>query len=155
MNKVMVRHLLEYNEEILLYSPDQLLDRFEWEGFNDRETAKKELGYVLDYLKKLLPEVILYRVVVLDNPEDFTEDETGKHYIASTDNLETIVSLVRDQQFTEGDPYLVTVRVDRKEIDFDETIYNRLMYPGEEEITLIDKASPVILSVEKIRGRHE
>lgn len=110
-------------------------------GFDDEESAKQHLKYVVNKLEKLSDPVKLYRLIFLSEPSDFNKNEPGIHYVT---NIKKLIQDHYDQmlynysKFDESKPYVLSVSVPKNRIDFDYTIRNNLAYPHEEEITLKD-----------------
>lgn len=110
-------------------------------GFDDEESAKQQLKYVVNKLEKLSDPVKLYRLIFLNEPSDLNKEEPGIHYVT---NIKKLIQDHYDQmlydysKFDESKPYILSVSVPKNKIDFDYTIKNNLAYPHEEEITLKD-----------------
>lgn len=113
------------------------------------EDAKSELDSLIDYVKDLPENIKLYRILSVDSKEDINTKELGSHYSTSKKDL------LDSHSYVEGygeNYYLVTVEVDKKLIDIEETISNRILYPNEQEITLKNKGKGVeIIKIQKIK----
>jgi len=110
-------------------------------GFDDEESAKEQLSYVVNKLNNLSDPVKLYRLIFLDDPSSFDKNQPGVHYVIN------VKKLIRDHydemlynysKFDESKPYILTIESPKSKIDFDTTIKNNLAYPHEEEISLLN-----------------
>lgn len=117
-------------------------------GF-DEDSAVEELKIIVDYLKNLPDEIILYRIVVADNKSDINLEQVGSHYSMDKNSLLDSHSYVTGY----GENYfLLKVKASKKLIDKNETILNNILYPNEKEITLKNKGRGIeVLSIKKIK----
>lgn len=129
-----------------------LLSLYEDMGI-DFETAKQELKDLISFMNSLPDQILLYRILHLENENVLDTKELGSHYSYDKKNLlrshylRGPISFLND----EGETVLVTVRADKKQIDIVETLSNNILYPNEMEITLKDKGTGVtIIDIEKI-----
>lgn len=108
-------------------------------GYSSEEEAKEDLESFIKNAQKLPNNLILYRLIFLDNKEEFNDDEPGAHYVLSEKKLKAdhYTSYLYDFN-TQGKSKLYALKVEAPKslIDFKETIKNRMLYPHEEEITL-------------------
>lgn len=137
---------------------EKLLKKFSSEinsiGLDDK-TALDIIEDVLLKIKGMDDRVVMYRIVFLDNLKDLNYETVGSHYSLNKENLiDSMYSKLIDSAYGET-PYLLTVKLDKKLIDVDKTISNNILYPNEEEITIIDNGSKVkILNIEKLSNEH-
>jgi len=117
-------------------------------GF-DEESAIEELKFIVDNLKDLPNEIILYRIVVADSKSDIDLEQVGSHYSMDKHSLLDSHSYVTGY----GENYfLLKVKVPKKLIDRNETILNNILYPNEKEVTLKNKGRGIeVLSIKKIK----
>lgn len=117
-------------------------------GF-DEDSAVEELKIIVDYLKNLPDEIILYRIVVADSKSDINLEQVGSHYSMDKNSLLDSHSYVTGY----GENYfLLKVKASKKLIDKNETILNNILYPNEKEITLKNKGRGIeVISIKKIK----
>lgn len=117
-------------------------------GF-DEDSAVEELKIIVDNLKNLPDEIILYRIVVADNKSDINLEQVGSHYSMDKNSLLDSHSYITGY----GENYfLLKVKASKKLIDKNETILNNILYPNEKEITLKNKGRGIeVLSIKKIK----
>jgi hypothetical protein len=158
LNSTKTHILSKTPEEIIKYVGNDV------SGFNNRQDAIDEIDYLLNAefpsgFKNIPNRVLLYRVLLLEDNESINEYDVGEHFIAEP-NLIDIGFLekigVWDSWSDESKLWLLTCEVDKKNIDFERTIGNRLLYPRENEFTLFDKSkikmvNKKILKKENIR----
>lgn len=111
-------------------------------GFDDEESAKDQLEYLVNLFNNLPDPIKLYRLVFLSSPKDFRENVPGEHYVLNKRKLieDHYDKMLYDySEFQDSKPYIVTVEVPKSKINFEHTITNNLAYPHEQEITLKDK----------------
>jgi hypothetical protein len=126
-----------------------LKDTLETMGFSG-EDINIELENLIYHIKNISETITLYRILKVDSKKDIDLDELGSHY--STNKEDLLSSHYYVTGIGEG-TFLVTVETDKGQIDFFETIYNNILYPNEQEVTLKDKGRGVkIKSIKKIKG---
>lgn len=112
-------------------------------GFINDELAEIELKHLIDELKSLPNEITLYRVVFLCDMNDLNKEKPGSHYVLNKYNLRdfhyTKMLYSADIKCDNYKPYIVTIKIKKNQIDYDETIKNRMLYPHEEEITVLNE----------------
>jgi hypothetical protein len=118
-----------------------------------RESINK--ADVLNYIKSLPETIKLYRVVFLEKESDLDSTYPGSHYVLSKNTLLSSHSDV-PHSGTEGKPYLLTVKAPKALIDVKTTVSNRIAYPHEQEITLLDKGKGAsIIKIEPFKANDE
>jgi hypothetical protein len=117
-------------------------------GFGN-DDIKSEMRYLKKHLENLPEEIILYRIISVDNKEDINTKLPGSHYSHSKKDL------ISSHNFTTGygeKKFLITVKAKRNQIDFFSTLENNILYPNEQEITLKNKGKGVeITSIREIK----
>jgi len=131
---------------------NHLLSLYQDMGY-DQGSAKEELKSLVDFMNSLPKEILLYRIIHLENKKILDTKKLGSHYSYDKENLlnshygRSSVSFLNQ----DGQTVLVTVKVDKKQIDLVETLSNNILYPHEMEITLKDYGHGVtILDIENI-----
>lgn len=114
----------------------------------NKSEAEEVLEDIINNIKKLPNEIKLYRIIRVDNKEDIDLKNPGSHYSKSKSDL------LSSHSFADGvgdNAYLITILSPKKLIDIEQTIFNNVLYPNENEITLKNKGKGVkIISVKKI-----
>jgi hypothetical protein len=114
------------------------------------EDVKSEIESLKHWYKTLPKKMTLYRIVFADFPKDINLVEPGSHY--ALDRKELMSSHGYLQGYGEH-KYLITVHAKKSQMDVQDTLHNRVLYPHENEITLKDKGKGVeIQSLQKIVG---
>lgn len=106
-------------------------------SFDDESSAKNHLKGIMNKLNSLPQSFNLYRVVFLNKPSDLNRTDIGRHYVLNKKELE------KNHQYIShvggGKPYMLTVKVNKNNIDVDATLLNQMKYPHENEITMLNK----------------
>lgn len=117
------------------------------------EETKDEIESIINSLKKLPSEIKLFRIIRADDKSEINVKRPGSHYAKNKKDL------MSSHSFADGvgdNSYILTILTPKELIDFIETIYNNLLYPHENEITLKNKGEGVkILSIKKMSGNKE
>lgn len=115
----------------------------------DEDEAKEVLNDIIDSVKNLPEEIKLFRIIHVDNKEDIDTEQLGSHYSTNKKDL------LNSHSFADGvgdQSFLITVLSPKKLVDVGETVYNNVLYPHENEVTLKNKGKGVkIVSIKKIR----
>lgn len=115
----------------------------------DEEEAKEVLNDIINSVKNLPEEIKLFRIIHVDNKEDINTEQLGSHYSTNKKDL------LNSHSFADGvgdQSFLITVLSPKKLVDVGETVYNNVLYPHENEVTLKNKGKGVkIVSIKKIR----
>jgi hypothetical protein len=115
----------------------------------DEEEAKEVLNDIIDSVKNLPEEIKLFRIIHVDNKEDINTEQLGSHYSTNKKDL------LNSHSFADGigdQSFLITVLSPKKLVDVGETVYNNVLYPHENEVTLKNKGKGVkIVSIKKIK----
>ena len=110
-------------------------------AFEDKKSAIMHLHKTIKELNSLPDTITLYRVLFVNDPKEINKDELGSHYVFNKRDLEN--SHQQGSHVGGGKPYMVTVKANKQLIDFNETIKNRMEYPHEKELTLLNKGKGV------------
>lgn len=115
----------------------------------DEEEAKEVLNDIIDSVKNLPEEIKLFRIIHVDDKEDINTEQLGSHYSTNKKDL------LNSHSFADGvgdQSFLITVLAPKKLVDVGETVYNNVLYPHENEVTLKNKGKGVkIVSIKKIK----
>jgi hypothetical protein len=114
------------------------------------EDVKSEIESLKHWYKTLPKKMTLYRIVFADFPKDVNLDEPGSHY--ALDRKELMSSHGYLQGYGEH-KYLITVHAKKSQMDVQDTLHNRVLYPHENEVTLKEKGKgSEVQSLQKIVG---
>jgi len=114
------------------------------------EDVKSEIESLKHWYKTLPKKMTLYRIVFADFPKDVNLDGPGSHY--ALDRKELMSSHGYLQGYGEH-KYLITVHAKKSQMDVQDTLQNRVLYPHENEVTLKEKGKGVeVQSLQKIVG---
>lgn len=121
------------------------------EGFNSYDDAIEYLDYFFNYFEKLPNELILYRMLYLENINNLNKNEIGLHF---TNNKITFnKNFIQKMGFSLDDinnVYIIKIKTNKKELDLETTLINRLNYPDENEFTLNKNSKYSIILIKKI-----
>lgn len=126
-------------------------------GFNDEYDAEEHLDHIMDMIDELPEEVTLYRLVFLDSIDELDKIKPGIHYVMDKKSLvknhydQNMYTLTSSHGYGE-EPYLITVKINKSNIDRNMTIDNNMRYPNEKEISLKDKGKGAkIVKINKLK----
>lgn len=115
----------------------------------DESEAEEVLDDIINTVKTLPNPIKLYRIIHVDSKDDIDLRNPGSHYGKNKKDL------LSSHSFADGvgdESYMITVLAPKSLIDIEETIYNNVLYPHENEVTLKNKGNGVdIVSVRKIK----
>jgi len=142
---ITLTHLLK--EQITLSPEDtELMYGAYTEMGLSKEWAIEDLQSLLEWLNGLPDTIILYRLLYLTEEEKINKEELGDHY---SDNKKELLYNHHNKGSIYGDygenAILLTVKVNKDQIDILNTLHNNIMYPHEQEITLKDKGKGTTL----------
>jgi len=104
-------------------------------GYTTREDAIEDFDNLNNYYDKLPDNVILHRVVFLDDIKDLDENALGQHWIE--DEIDNdLIKRLKEINDINTNPYFIVAEFKKTDIDFFETLNNNMNFPNEEEITL-------------------
>ena len=104
------------------------------------DDAKQEVKELESWFDSLPEEIKLYRIVLADDKKDVDLDKPGSHYGMNRRQL------VDSHHFATGvgdKTFLLSVIANKSQIDKEETLHNRALYPHENEITLKNKGKGI------------
>jgi len=135
-------------KEQVILSPDET--EFMYDAYNQmglsKEWAIEDLQSLLEWLNGLPDTITLYRLLYLNDEEDINKEELGDHY---SDNKKELLYNHHNKGSIYGDygenAILLTVKVNKDQIDILNTLHNNIMFPHEQEITLKDKGKGTTL----------
>jgi len=114
----------------------------------DKNEAEEVLESIIYNVKNLPDPIKLYRIIRADSKDEIDLKSPGSHYAKNKKDL------INSHSFADGvgdESYMITVLAPKSLIDIDETIFNNVLYPHENEVTLKNKGKGVeIVSVKKI-----
>ena len=149
------------NDDLDEFREKGLIEVKQYEMTENKSLIKKLLresinkADVLNYIKSLPETIKLYRVVFLEKESDLDSTYPGSHYVLSKNILLSSHSDV-PHSGAEGKPYLLTVKAPKALIDVETTVSNRIAYPHEQEITLLDKGNGAsIIKIEPFKANDE
>ena len=142
---ITLTHLLK--EQITLSPEDtELMYGAYTEMGLSKEWAIEDLQSLLEWLNGLPDTITLYRLLYLNDEEDINKEELGDHY---SDNKKELLYNHHNKGSIYGDygenAILLTVKVNKDQIDILNTLHNNIMFPHEQEITLKDKGKGTTL----------
>jgi len=121
-------------------------------GYSDEE-AKEEIEHIIQSVKNLPSEIKLFRIIRADDRKDIDTKRPGDHYAKNKKDLMSSHSFADG---VGGTSFMITVLAPKELVDIDQTIYNNLLYPNENEVTLKNKGEGVkIVSIRKIANQKE
>jgi len=127
-------------------------------GLNSYEDAVEELDYFFNYEIPRFGEYIkLIRVLGANSKEDIDTDILGIHYLPEYNKEYIYDESWYDKiglDWEENNVYLVEVKTNVENVDWKETINNRLSYPREYEITLFNENILNITKISKINTKR-
>ena len=140
-------------EQITLSNKDKefMFRTYKEMGIDD-EWAEYDLSELLKWLNNLPETITLYRLLYIDDDNVINREELGDHYTQEKkDLLHNHHSHGSIYGGHWGHPILITVEVDKDQINLFNTIHNNILYPHEQEITLKNKGRGVkIIKLEKL-----
>jgi len=122
------------------------------EGFNSYEETVDYLDWFFKIINDLPNSINLYRILQVDKRSDINKKNLGKHFTDNKDNFND--GFLQSLGFSRGEIqekkfYIVTIAIDKTQIDFENTIATRLTHPYEDEYTLKENANYKIIEVEQ------
>ena len=116
-------------------SMDRFYELFKEKGVK-KSIAKDEILKLIKFVKDLPEDIVLYRIIFVDDEGLINKEKPGTHY--SMDKLE----LLKNHYTTIGtsefgkDCYLITVLANKDLVDVERTVANNILHPDEKEVTL-------------------
>ena len=120
-------------KEQVILSTDET--EFMYDAYNQmglsKEWAIEDLQSLLEWLNGLPDTITLYRLLYLNEEEDINKEELGDHY---SDNKKELLYNHHNKGSIYGDygenAILLTVKVNKDQIDILNTLHNNIMYPS-------------------------
>lgn len=113
------------------------------------EDAKIILKDLVNWYESIPNTIKLYRILLVDNKSDLNLEEIGSHFSTNKKELTTSHGYLTG---VGNKKYLITVNAKKSQIDVEETLSNRILYPNENEVTLKNKGKGVeIVSIKHIK----
>ncbi len=149
-----------YNDflNILGLDYDILLEDIETYGelvwSNPKEILENKLDYLMDLYENSNDSILLYRIVFVKDVNDIDLKNLGLCYVSDlADYHEDMIDYLfqnakkNNNKLNFDDCYLITIKVDNKNIDFKATLETFSLHPNENEITLKDGFESTIISI--------
>jgi len=126
---------------------DNLLGCLYEMGF-DNDEAMYELNNITDFYDNLPETLTLYRILFAGSKDEIDVQYPGSHYsMNKKDLLKNHYGSLRDSSYG-NNAYLIKLKAQKQLIDVYESIKNNILYPNEQEVTLMNKGfGAVILNV--------
>ncbi len=113
--------------------------------------------FIMELIKSPFPfgyseipdEIELMKIVYLKTDKDLDREKLSTHYFANPEDIENIKSQLKGAEY-DGDPYLITAKTNKENINVEQTLRNNLLYQFEYETTLKSKADVRIIKIEKL-----
>jgi len=124
--------------------------------YGDEERANEEWNWFFDQLVEINSGGYIYRLVFLRTLNDLDDGELGEHWTLTKENAKELEDTLRNQFFPEEgdiddyDSYIIEVKTDPDNVDFESSMSQFCEYPWEQEINLKDDTKVKIISVEKL-----
>jgi hypothetical protein len=108
----------------------------EYNVIDGENFLKTLLESIFPYGYSRIPdEIILYKILYLKSENDFDKQRLNTHYFANREDVENIKGILDGAGYN-GEPYLLTVKTKKGNIDIEQTIRQNLLYQFEYETTL-------------------
>lgn len=95
-------------------------------------------------------EIELMKIIYLRYEQDLDNENLNIHYFANSEDIENIKNQLNGADYA-GEPYLLTVRTNKQNIDVEATLRNNLLYQFEYETTLKPKSDVKIIKIERLK----
>lgn len=95
-------------------------------------------------------EIELMKIVYLKSERELDKDDLNVHYFANPEDTENIKSILNSTE-NKDEPYLITVRTNKQNIDVEATLRNNLLFQFEYETTLKPKSDVKIIKIERLK----
>lgn len=137
---------VSYEEYIEKQAKDSELDNEDEEFLQYRIKSTKDL---ISYIRKQPDTFIVYRVLQLDDNENINKEDLGKHFISHKDLITK--DFIKSIGFLNKKKLvLLSVLINKKDINVYRTIQQNLHYPDEKEI-FINSSNLKIVKEEEIK----
>jgi len=105
--------------------------------FEDIDVAKKHLSNKIKFIDNLPSQFNLYRIIFVNNEKEIDRKHIGSHYVFNKNELTNTHQNIT--HVGKGSGFMLTVRVNKNNIDVDSTLLNQMKYPHENEVTMKNK----------------
>lgn len=143
----------EVTEEILNYT--DAMEVGGWQTDDEEDDIENIKRYIRDEifgkdwlsggLNNMHSEIVLYRIIFINDSKDLKADFLGKHWVRSEQYAKTHIKDIMSQFHAANpgvknieDAYLIKAIFSSDAIDIISTVYNNLVFDHEEEITIKD-----------------
>jgi hypothetical protein len=128
---------------------EELVDWIGHEGYNEEEEAVEDLKDKTKEWEKLPNPFTAYRVVALADPSDLRHEDLGEHWTQYDWMIDgDLLNSIGDDTWEEdAEPYVITAKIRKEDVDVMQTIVQNLSFPNEHEINLKKGAKPEVISV--------
>jgi hypothetical protein len=122
------------------------------QGFNNVDDAIEYLNWFFEVYENVPQEMTLYRILYLEKKSDLNRKIIGLHFTDNNKNFDN--GFLQNLGFSRSEIdsskfYIITINVNRNDIDWENTVATRLQHPYEDEYTLKRTAKYKISSIEK------
>ncbi len=115
--------------------------------------------FIMDLIKSPFPfgyseipdEIELMKIVYLKSDKDMDKEKLSVHYFANPEDIENIRSQLNGADY-KGEPYLLTIKTNKQNIDVEQTLRNNLLYQFEYETTLKPKSDVKMIKIERLKN---
>lgn len=127
----------KFKYHLLGYTKKELINLVEGE-FSNIQDAKDEVNYYVEGIFNLYDNGgEVYRLLFLNNESDLDTDNLGEHWILDPGTLDRFYHGLSSGD-TKGDkPYLITAKIEPKQIDLKSSVEQFIQLPSENEINLL------------------
>jgi len=109
-------------------------------------TSQFPFGY-----SEIPDEIELMKIIYLKSEQDLDKEKLNVHYFANPEDIENMKNQLNGADY-EGEPYLLTIKTNKQNIDVEATLRNNLLYQFEYETTLKPKSDVKIIKIERLRN---
>lgn len=127
-------------EIIAMYSTN-LNKEADFEFLTNLINAYFPFGY-----KNIPKEIMLYKILYLKELKKFQPNKLSVHYLANIEDIENL-KLKLDGAEYEGNPYVVSVKTQSKNINILATLKHNMLYQFEYETTLLPNSQVDFLTI--------
>lgn len=96
-------------------------------------------------------EIELMKIIYLRSEQDLDKEKLNVHYFANPEDIENMKNQLNGADY-EGEPYLLTIKTNKHNIDVDATLRNNLLFQFEYETTLKPKSNVKIIKIERLKN---
>ena len=116
-------------------SMDRFYELFKEKGVK-KYVAKDEILDLINFVKDLPKNIVLYRIIFVDKEDMINMEKPGTHYsMDKSELLKNHYTTLGTSEFGK-ECFLITVLADKNLVDVERTIANNILHPDEKEVTL-------------------